>query len=240
MAALPAAALALLLLAGCTGGSDQAGARPGGPRPTGQSQAVTQALDSAVASVDRTRRVLLAAPASVIEAATALDAADKAGLAGDDDTARRARLPVSAALSRARTALGQAPAEATAYRAALAALGRAAPPGQAAPLAQVIAAGQAEAAASESFARTAATVLERYRALDQAQATWVQRAGKGWYRTTAEAAGAYAVFVRPGRGALQQARDGLRDTDAALGSARARQQDALTAADAALQALRTR
>ena len=84
----------------------------------------------------------------------------------------------------------------------------------------------------------ASSALESYRGLDEAQAAWVQRAGSGWYRTSDEAAGAYAVFVGPGRAALQQARDGLRDADATRREATARQQQALTAADTALQILR--
>lgn len=77
-----------------------------------------------------------------------------------------------------------------------------------------------------------------YLALDEAQSTWVERASAGWYRSQAEAAGAYAVLVRPQRAALDSARQRLRAADAARRTATERQTAALAAADRALDGLR--
>lgn len=105
-------------------------------------------------------------------------------------------------------------------------------------LASVAAAGEAEAAAVESFGASAREAWPVYAALDRAQALWLERTSAGWYRSDDEAADAYAVLVRPQRNALSAARTALRQADAARRPATERQRQALAAADEALGSLR--
>ena len=77
-----------------------------------------------------------------------------------------------------------------------------------------------------------------FAALSQAQSTWLDRASAGWYRTTAEAAGAYAVLRRPVVPRLEQARTDLARADTARRPATERMRAALRTADAALASLR--
>lgn len=239
-AALTAAAL--VGFAGCSSGQ-----APGPDAVTqqdgqqGQPPAVTAALDRAVGGLDAARTELLQAPAAVVTAAMALDAADEASATGSARTARAARGPARGAVDDARAAVASLPDRVRAYRAALSALERAAAPlaaDQEQALATVVIQGEAEVAATEAFAVAAGKALPAYARLDEAQARWVERASAGWYRDAQEAAGAYAVLVRPQQAALQAARDGLGAADEARRAATDRQRAALSAADAALAPLR--
>lgn len=230
--------LAVLALTGCAQRTTTLEPGPAQPDPSGS---VLSRLGESVAAVDRTRQELLAGPAAVITAATALDDADEASATGARGAARAARDRARAAVPAAATALAALPGQAAAYRAALEALSAAAAPlepAQKAALGDVVAAGQGEANAVEAFGVAAGTAWPSYTALDKAQSSWLERATAGWYRTESEAADAYAVFLRPRRAALDTARASLGAADAARRAATDRQRDALTAADAALDPLR--
>lgn len=222
----------------CAGG----GGAPATPAaPPGLSVAQAARLDAAVAEVDRTRSQLLAVPAAVVTAATALDAADDASASGSASAAAEGRRTARPALPAARTALAATGQRAADHRTALRELAAAAQPlpeGPATAVAEVVAAGEQETAATERFAAAALQVLPAYAAVDEVQATWLDRARAGWYRDQAEAAAAYAVAVRPRRAALDDARTALRAADEARRPATERQRAALTAADRALEALR--
>lgn len=240
LAAVGLTVVALFGFAGCSGGGGQDRvAAP--PAVGGQPAEVTAALDRAVVGVDAARAELLAAPGAVVEAATALDAADEASSTGQADSARSARGRVSGKVAAAEAALASVPERARAYREALVALQEAAAPLDAAQeraLTEVVTTGEREAAATEAFATAARTALPAYTGLDEAQGTWLTRASDGWYRDRAEAAGAYAVLVRPQREPLADARAALRAADDARRGATEAQRAALSAADAALAPLR--
>jgi len=202
---------------------------------------VLSRLGETVAAVDRGRTELLAGPAAVITAATALDEADEASATGARAAARAARDPARSAVPAAAAAVAALPEQVAAYQAALGALSAAAAPlepAQQAALGEVVAAGQGEADAVEAFGVAAGRAWPAYTALDKAQSSWLERATAGWYRSESEAADAYAVFVRPQRAALDSARAALGAADAARRLATDRQREALTAADAALAPLR--
>ncbi len=234
----------LLSALGSAGGCAQEGTRRTDltpeERPAGPAQSL-QRLDAAVAEVNRTRAELLRAPAAVVAAATALDAADSASATGARSAARTARATARTAVPPAEATLAATAQQAARYRAALQVLqqaGTALPAPAQDALGPVVAAGEGEAAALESFGTSAGRAWPAYAALDKAQALWLERAGAGWYRSDDEAADAYAVLVRPQRAALSAARTALREADAARRPATERQRQALAAADEALGSLR--
>lgn len=209
--------------------------------PVGPAQAELSTLDRAVVDVDAARKALLAAPAAVVTAATALDAADEACATGDRARAVEARRAARASVSRLNAALATYSNQLTAYRSTLSTLTTAAAPlepGQRAALAALAAAGEQEAAALESFGASARAAWPGYARLDEAQATWVDRASAGWFRDTAEAAGGYAVLRLPAAEQLDASRAQLAQADAARRPATDRMRAALKAANAALQSLR--
>lgn len=245
------AAAALAVPAGC------AGSQPPGTQPSGTQQREDRGaqpparrgvpveaaarLDAAVAAVDGARSALLGLPTAVVTAALALDAADEAGGTGLAPAMTTARRPLGQALPAARAALAGVPAPTRAYRTALRQLAAAAAPldeAQRSALAQVVALGETEALAVEAFAGDARGAWPAYAALDAAQRTWLERVSAGWFRTDAEAAGAYGVLVRPQQAALSDARAALGRADAGRRQASERQRAALSAADRALDGLR--
>lgn len=209
--------------------------------PVGPTQEQLTTLDEAVELVNVARRSALLVPDVVTEGATALDGADEACATGQRDLAAQARTRARAAVPRATRALSALPQQLSAYRAALAALTPAAAPledDQQAALTAVRAAGEAEAAALAAFGKAAQGVWPAYAALDEAQSLWLERRSAGWYRSQREAADAYVVLRAPELAGLQQARTGLAAADAARRPPTERMRSALTAADAALEALR--
>ena len=206
----------------------------------GPAQEELTRLDEAVSAVNRDRRALLESASDVTSAATAVDGADEAGTTGDTELVAQARRTAREAAQAVPGALA-ALRDAAAYRASVAELEQAAAPldaNQRAALAAVTAAGEQEAAALEAFGAAAAQAWPAYTALGEVQATWLERAQRGWYRNRAEAAGAYVVLRRPRLPAVEQARALLQQADAARRPATERMRRQLTAADAALDGLR--
>lgn len=209
--------------------------------PVGPAAEQLAALDAAVADVDRTRAALLASADAAVDAARGVDAADEAAATGQRELVATARRTARAASERLRDALAAVPEQAASYRRALTALPAAAlplEPAQQEPLRAVADAGEQEAAALEAFAARVRELWPAYAALAQVQATWLERSQRGWYRTDAEAAGAYVVLRRPVLPEVEQARGALQQADAARRPATDAMRRAVTAADAALAALR--
>lgn len=209
--------------------------------PVGPSAQQLATLDEAVALVNAARPPALKVPDVVTEGATALDGADEACATGQAALARQARARARAAVPPVGRALSALPQQLSAYRTALAALTPAAAPlepGQQEALTAVRTAGEAEATALEAFGAAAKGLWPAYAALDEAQSLWLDRRSAGWYRSQREAADAYVVLRKPGLAKLEQARAGLAKADTARRPATDRMRSALTAADAALEALR--
>lgn len=184
---------------------------------------------------------MLAAPPTLVAGRTALDRADAAAQTGVVKQTKPARAEVAAARSAAKTALADLDGQLAAYRASLdQLLSEAAglPAAQRQALESVAKDGTAEAAAIQELGAGLAASADTYTELDQAQATWLNRASAGWYRSTSESAAAYAVLARPQRTSLQRARDQLAAADGAREAASTQQQQTLRAADAALDPLR--
>ena len=210
--------------------------------PVGPTQQQLTALDEAVSLVNASRRAALLVPDAVIEGATALDGADEACATGQAALSRQARARARTAVPAADRARSALPQQLSAYRAALAALGPAADPlepDQQAALDAVRTAGVAEAMALEAFGKAAAGVWPAYAEVDRAQSLWLDRRSAGWYRSQREAADAYVVLRKPGLAALERARATLARADAARRPPTERMRSALTAADTALEELRT-
>jgi hypothetical protein len=209
--------------------------------PVGPEQSALDALAAAVAALDDRRAAALQAAGAVPAAATAVDAVDEAGATGQAALAADARRAARPAAAQAQSALAALPGRMAAYRASLGALrpvGAPLEPPQREALAQVAAAGEVEAAALAACADAGGRAWPAYVALSEVQATWLQRAQAGWYRTTAEAAGAYAVLRRPQVAQLEQARALLQSADAARRPATEAMRRELAEADAALDGLR--
>jgi hypothetical protein len=201
-------------------------------------------LDAAVAAVDRGRSAVLDVPSTAVPVLTAYDDADAAAAAGDREAAAAARATAQAGRDAAQAALADLPARLAAYREALAELEaatRAARPldsVQRTALATVAAGGRNEAAAVEQTGAAVQAALPAYDALSAALGTWLERARAGWYRSTREAAGGYAVLAAPGRPALEQARAGLLEAERRRTVEVDAQSARLADADAALASLR--
>lgn len=209
--------------------------------PTGPTAPQLERLDRAVALVNAARPPALKVPEVVTEGATALDGADEACATGQTALARQARARAGSAVPPVGRALSALPQQLSAYRVALAALTPAAGPlegDQQEALTAVRTAGEAEAGALEAFGAAAEELWPAYAALDQAQSLWLERRSAGWYRSQREAADAYVLLRRPGLAALERARAALAKADADRRPSTDRMRGALTAADAALEALR--
>lgn len=210
--------------------------------PTGPHPGALVRLDAVVAELDRTRAAVLAGPGAVTAAATALDGADEASATGNRELAAGARASARAAVTRVAPALAAAAGELAAYRASLAALAPVAQrlqPAQEQLLAAAALAGEREAVAHETLARTAREVWPAFVRLDEVQALWLERAAKGWYRDRAEAAAAYAVLRDPVGADVEQARARLAMADQARRAATEQMGGALRTADTALAPLRS-
>ncbi len=230
--------LTALVLPGC-------GAGPVSTRgPQGTTTGLAR-LDSAIQGFDAGRAKVVAQTSAIVAGATALDAADAACALGDRPQAATARATALSAVAAARASLAELPAALQDYRmrvtelaaASKAATSLSAP--QRAAVAAVVTASAAEAEAADAFRLAGATAWPAYAELDQAQATWLTRATRGWYRSTQESANAYAVLVQDQRGALTRARTLLHRVDQARRPVSERVSAALTAADAALTPLRS-
>jgi hypothetical protein len=209
---------------------------PVGPAPT-----ALAALDAAVADVDAARKAALGGPAAVVAAATALDSSDEACATGNRTRAAETRRTARAAVAEQDRALATYANQLSAYRAALEALtGAAAPlePAQREALAALAKAGEQEADALAGFGDQARAAWPAYRALDEAQSTWLDRASSGWFRSDREAADGYTVLRLPVAEQVGAARSALAKADAARRPATERMRAALAAANAALQPLR--
>jgi hypothetical protein len=208
---------------------------------SGPSQPQLARLDAAVAAVNTTRAAALAAPATVTDAATALDGADEACATGQRELASESRSTARAAVEPVAAGIAALPGQVDAYRTALDELTAAAAsldgPQQAA-LAEAATAGAAEAAALAGFGVAAARLWPSYAALDDVQSTWLDRASAGWFRDQREAANAYVVLRKPVLPALEQARGQLARADADRRPATDRMRAALAAADRELAELR--
>lgn len=209
---------------------------PVGPAPTELAR-----LDRAVADVDAARRALLAAPAALVAAATALDSTDEACATGNRTRAAETRRTARAATGQVQAALATYANQLTAYRSALESVVTAAAPlapAQREALTALAAAGAQEAEALATFAEQARGAWPGYRALDDVQSTWLDRASAGWFRSDAEAADGYVVLRLPVLDELEAARAALAEADGARRPATERMRSALRAANAALEPLR--
>jgi hypothetical protein len=219
------AAAALLLAVGAAAalGACSDGSRA--PAPTDS----LPALSDAIGRLNATRGALTGDAAAVARAAQLIDNADELGAKGDRSGLRAIDGGVAAATARADEAAREVRTEVTKYAAAIDAVRTAAnstttlEPAQTAALLDVASKGAAEVAESVRFAQAVARAWPTYRALRDAESTWLTRAQGGWYRDTKEAADAYTVLtgdVRPDvnrqRAALQRAdRARVRQSNAA-------------------------
>lgn len=201
-------------------------------------------LDAAVGAVDDARTALLDVPGTAVPVLTAYDDADEAAGRGDRAAAAAAVSTAQAGRAPAQEALDALPARVAAYRAALDELqsatssARALGEDQRTALATVAAGGRNEAGAVEASGAAVEAALPAYDALGAALATWTERAAAGWYRTPAEAGGAYALLSAPARPALEQARAAVGAAERRRGVEVEAQRERLAAADAALAPLR--
>ncbi|MCU1589433.1 MAG: hypothetical protein JWP11_689 [Frankiales bacterium] len=228
----------VVLLAGC--GSPRRVAGPIIDRDTGLHR-----LDIAITAFDSARSKVLAATGDVISAAVALDSADDACAAGTTKAASTARAAARAAFPKGRAALSALPGRLAAYQRSLSSLAAAEKAAtrltaeQRVALDAVVAGGRAENRASDAFRVAGKSAWPAYVKLDAAQSLWLDRRLGGWYRDTAEAAGAYAVLVGDDRPALDRARTLLERVDTARRPIGDRERKALATADAALAPLRS-
>ena len=202
-------------------------------------------LSAAITAFDAARGPVLRSTGDLVTAAISLDEADDACAAGALTAAKTARSKARAAVPKARAALSILPAQLASYRGALTTLGAAEKDAtsltadQRHALDAVVGGGRAESDASDAFRVAAASAWPAYDRLDAAQSTWLDHRLAGWYRDPTEAAGAYAVLVRPDRSALDTARTLLQRVDAARRPVSERERAAVAAADAALASLRS-
>lgn len=201
------------------------------------------ALNTAVKAVGQQRTVLLAELEAVGMAANALDRTDEVCLKGEGLPARSSLRKTAPLANAVPAALGRLPSELTSYRTALVALGSAstAVVGQArAALQAVVARGNREATALDTFRVAAVGVWPSYRRLQGQQGLWVRRAVTPWYRTAQEGSAAYAVLVEMDRDGLNAARMKLGSATTAVAAPIEAQRATLTAADAALASVRAK
>lgn len=187
------------------------------------------------------RTAVLGSLDAVQRAATALDAADAACATGDGIAARRVHRAAEPLVGPAAAAVRDLPGRLATYRASLTSLGAAsvAVTGTARQaLLRVVTTGGDEATAVQRFRDVAAGVWPQYAALDADETTWITRAVTPWYRTQREGADAYVVLVEDARPALNAARARLGAAVTAVHGPIAAQAAVLTAADAALAAVR--
>lgn len=202
-------------------------------------------LDAAVATVDRSRTAVLDVPTTAVPVLMAFDDADAAAARGDRAAATSARAAAGTGRVAAEQALAGLDDRVAEYRAALAELDDAAQAArpldgeQRTALATVAAGGKNEAAAVEASAAAVRAAWPAYDDLAAALDTWLERARAGWYRTTQESAGGYAVLVAPGRPALEHARVALTEAERRRTVEVDAQSARLADADAALASLRT-
>jgi hypothetical protein len=199
-------------------------------------------LGPAITALAQARSAALAGAAAPGRSATSLDRADAACATGERDAARTAR--PSAPAGTTATGLRRLSTQAVTYAAGLTDLSRATDAAtalsgaQSGALRAVLVTGRAEVAALTALQKDASRVWPTYVALDEAQRTWLERRTAGWYRSTSEAADAYALLTDPLRTRLDTARRTLAARDGALTRASTDQDRALAAADRALESLR--
>jgi hypothetical protein len=167
-----------------------------------------------------------------------LDEGDALAAAGNAAGLAPVRDRTHGTVARATAAVARLPESTRAYADALdglatAAQGAGLTSGQRQALVGVVVRGADERRALEAFLASVNGAWPAYLGLDTVEATWATRAGAGWYRSTQEAANAYAVLGGNARAALGAARPALAQADAARVSAGTAMTDALRTARAA-------
>lgn len=175
---------------------------------------------------------------------TAYDDADEAAGRGERAAAAAAVAVAREGRGPAQEALDALDDRAAAYRAALDELQAASSAArpldgqQRTALLTVVAGGRNEQGAVEAAGAAVADALPAYDALAGALATWAERAAAGWYRTSSESAGGYALLSAPVRPTLDEARTAVGAAERRRGVEVDAQRERLAAADAALAPLR--
>lgn len=196
------------------------------------------ALATAIPAFNTARAALLDDTGQLAQLAGGIDGIAAAAATGDPAQVRgQAQLP--ALLAQAHKVLDRLPGEVDRYAAALtdlAAAARSLDGTAAAAIGGVVRTGRAELQADRDFAHAATSAFTAYDAFAPLEARWYDRAVSGWYRSTTEAAGAYAVFLDPVRGGLAKAQQALESSDRARGAATAATSAAVHRAETSLAA----
>lgn len=173
------------------------------------------ALATAIPAFNTARAALLDDTGQLAQLAGGIDGIAAAAATGDPAQVRgQAQLP--ALLAQAHKVLDRLPGEADRYGDALTALAAAArnlDGSSATAIDGVVRAGRAELRADRDFTTAAAAAAAAYDAFAPLEARWYDRAVSGWYRSTREAADAYAVFLDPVRRQLTATRQQLESSD---------------------------
>ena len=208
--ALLACGLLAVGLSGCGAGGVPAGATV--PSTSGPDYA---ALNAAVPALNAARQTVLADSARLAQAAGIVDGIATAAATGDPGKVTRQQ-DLAAELGKAHAVLQRLPAETGAYADSLQRLDSAGAPlagARASAVHEVVAKGRAEVAAVQAFAAAAHAAFAVYDDFRDAESLWYQRASDGWYRSTHESAGAYAVLLDPVAARLGKVQAALADAD---------------------------
>ena len=210
VAALLACGLVAGGLTGCGAASVTAGTTPSSP--SGPDYA---ALNAAVPALNAARETVLADSARLAQAAGVVDGIATAAATGEPDKVTRQQ-DLAAVLGKAHAVLQRLPAETGAYADALQRLDDAGAPlvgARASAVREVVSKGRAEVASVETFAAAARAAFAVYDDFRDVESLWYQRASDGWYRSTHESAGAYAVLLDPVAARLGKVQTALADAD---------------------------
>jgi hypothetical protein len=188
------------VLTGCTSGPHHA-------HPTPSVPAHARPIDRAITHVNSTGRRIDTAMNTVVGAANTVDNTDHVSttgrwstLSGSDRVAPAQVDAVVAALPE-RVRAFEGALDLLEARIGSSDLARA----QVDAVRQVLVAGRGRADADEAFVRTSEIAWPVYAMFAGRQALWYDRASTGWYRSTDEAAAAYAVATQPLRHSVDNA-----------------------------------
>ncbi len=196
----------------------------GGARGSDPVAAVTPTalpLDRAIPRLNLARAAVLADVVRIDSVANLLDEVHAAAATGDPGKVS-AQQDVAAQVAKAQAVVARLPDRVAQYAAALQdlhAADRGLSAAQRAAVGAVVERGQAEADAIRAFIPVATAAVSAYARLAEREAQWYERARSGWYRSTAEAANAYAVAVDGLLGGLDRARHDLAQADRARSDA---------------------
>ena len=219
-----AALVSVTLLAGivvaATGAADSGSTAAAPPAPVDTTPATlgpagVPALDTAIPAFNSARAAVLSDTGQLAQLAGGIDGIAAAAATGDPTQVRgQAQLPPL--LAQTHKVLDRLPGEADRYGDALTALAAAArnlDGSSATAIDGVVRAGRAELRADRDFTTAATAAAAAYDVFAPLEARWYDRAVSGWYRSTREAADAYAVFLDPVRRQLTAAQQQLESSD---------------------------